>query len=64
MNGVVTHQDYKESGLKITEFEVLNDNSSLLQQIKTMLPNFSEEELKQNTYNLYYKSYNIWNLEC
>ena len=54
---------YQTAGFDSTEFDVYKANS-LLDFIKMNVLNYTDTELKQNSYKLFYKPYALWTLVC
>lgn len=62
MKGEKEHMLFKEAGFKQTELDIYTENN-LIEDISS-LPGYEADELKQNSYQIYYKPYSTWSYEC
>ena len=63
MNNSKWHPMYYETGYRVQEYEVYNENG-LLSSIADKIPRYKSSDLKLNYYKLYQKPYSFWSDEC
>ncbi len=57
------HPMYYETGYKVLEYDVYNEND-LLTDIASKIPKYKSSDLKLNYYKLYQKPYSFWSDQC
>lgn len=63
LNGSSTHSGYLATGFSETEYDVLSENK-IYESVKAKIINFNDQDLKSNSFKLYYKPYSIWKDSC
>ena len=62
-SGNFQHSLYFPTSFSQTEYGVYRD-SLLLDAIKNNIPRYSEDDLRLNSYRLYYRTYSEWKVDC
>ena len=63
VNGTKEHELYEESGFEQYEYDVYGNNG-IINQIREKIQSFDPQELRKNSYKMYYKPYSHWSQEC
>ncbi|CDW79265.1 UNKNOWN [Stylonychia lemnae] len=64
MNGSPVHTLFSQTGYSTTELSAYNNQKGLISSIKSKVFDYNSQDLEQNQFSLYQRSYSLWKQSC